>query len=349
LNPLTTLYVDRKDIAVKASRGVLQFHEPDGRRGSVPVAPLERVVVRGRASLDSSAIAALAEAGAGILVLSGRKSQRVGIFVGKPHNDVLRRLGQFDAYRDESARRAWSAALVTAKIRAQVNALRKMLVERPDKRRAITRATTHLEAVRDRVETPPDPPPLATLLGLEGASAASYFRCFAELVPKGFGFAGRRRRPPTDGVNACLSLGYTLLHFEAVCACHEAGLDPLLGLFHEPSFGRESLASDVIEPFRAHVDVWVWNLLRKRILTPASFSADRGAVLLGKAGRQRFYQNFTPLARGLRRLLRRQLQRAARDFADRARTSGSPLPDRSMCVPSTGRRIGRDSEAGDAT
>ncbi len=315
---MTTLYIDRKDLEIKMSRGVLEFHEPGGRRGSVPIAPLERMIVRGRASIATSALGALADAGVGVLILSGRNSRSLATFVGKPHNDVVRRLGQYDAYRDEAARRAWSAALVAAKTRAQLNALRKVLAERQDKRRPIHNATMQLQRVLDRVETS-QPPSLPTLLGLEGAAAAGYFRALREAFPPAFRFEGRRRRPPTDGVNSCLSLGYTLLHFEAVCACHEAGLDPLLGLFHEPAYGRESLAADAIEPLRPHVDVWVWDLLRKRILTPASFTDDRGAVLLGKAGRQRFYERFTPLARGLRRLLRRQLQRTARSFADRAR------------------------------
>jgi CRISPR-associated protein Cas1 len=39
-----------------------------------------------------------------------------------------------------------------------------------------------------------------------------------------------------------------LLHFEAVRMAHAAGLDPLLGFYHRPAFGRESLACDLIEP-----------------------------------------------------------------------------------------------------
>lgn len=312
---MTTLYIDRKDIAVTAAHGALQVHEPSGRRGSVPIVTLERVVVHGRATLATSALGALADAGVGVLVLSGRTSRPLATLVGTPHNDVLRRLGQYEAYRDMAARRRWSATLVAAKTRAQINALGKILTERPDKRRALTRATIGLENALARVENA-EPPSIATVLGLEGAAAASYFKALTEVFPPAFGFRARRRRPPPDGVNACLSLGYTLLHFEAVCACHEAGLDPLLGLLHEPAYGRESLAADAIEPFRPHVDVWAWNLLRKRVLTPESFSEDRGAVLLAKAGRQRFYQHYTPLARALRRLLRRQLHRAAREFAE---------------------------------
>jgi CRISPR-associated protein Cas1 len=62
-------------------------------------------------------------------------------------------------------------------------------------------------------------------------------------------------------------LGYTLLHYDAVRACHIVGLDAKLGFFHEISFGRESLACDLMEPLRTELDRWVWQLFRERLFT----------------------------------------------------------------------------------
>ncbi len=62
--------------------------------------------------------------------------------------------------------------------------------------------------------------------------------------------------PPKDQVNAALSLAYTLLHTDAVIACHAAGLDPLIGFYHDLSFSRESLACDLVEPLRPRVDAY---------------------------------------------------------------------------------------------
>lgn len=92
------------------------------------------------------------------------------------------------------------------------------------------------------------------------------------MLPPALGFTGRNRRPPRDPANACLSLGYTLLHAEAVTAAQAAGLDPLLGFYHRPAFGRESLASDLIEPLRAEVDAWVAALFRDRALREDHFT-----------------------------------------------------------------------------
>ena len=253
------------------------------------------------------------------MMLSGRHGRHLTTCVGRPHNDVVRRLGQFDAYRDVDAREQWARALILAKVNAQHRLLDKALDRRPDKRRILVRAIAQLQSAQRRLSSEGEALGIPSVLGIEGAAAAAYFTAYVELFPPSLGFNGRRRRPPTDPVNACLSLGYTLLHFEAVTASHAAGLDPLLGLYHEPAYGRESLAADVIEPLRPHVDEWVWSLFRERVLSERGFRKDNGGVLLGKAARQRFYERFSPLCLALRRLLRRQLGRAAREFEQRGR------------------------------
>jgi CRISPR-associated protein Cas1 len=164
---------------------------------------------------------------------------------------------------------------------------------------------------------------LDSLRGVEGAAQAGYFRAYTSLFPEALGFHGRNRRPPRDAVNACLSLGYTLVHFEAVRAAHSAGLDPHLGVFHELAFGRESLACDLIEPARPAVDAWVWELFRTRALRVEHFTVDKGACLLEKTGRARFYERFEPLLIGVGRGLRGSCRLLAR--ALRSQTPHAPI------------------------
>ena len=113
-----------------------------------------------------------------------------------------------------------------------------------------------------------------------------------------------------------------MLHSQAVAACTSAGLDPLLGFYHRPAFGRESLASDLIEPLRAAVDLWVWELLRSRTLREEHFSTaaqDGGACLLGKAGRSIFYADWERASKPWQRWLRTQ----CRLLAITLRTAGN--------------------------
>lgn len=317
---MATLYIDRKDIELRYAGGVIEVHEPKGRRGSIPLAGLERVVLHGRVKLSTSVIGAFVKAGASVGMLGGRRSRYLATCVGKPHNDVQRRLGQFDAYRDQAARIEWAKQLVKAKIDAQRRLLQKAMAARPDRRHTLFRGNRRLETAIERLSSGEGALTLPILLGVEGAAAASYFAAYAGLFPSSLGFVARRRRPPTDPVNACLSLAYTLLHYEAVSASHAAGLDPMLGLYHEPAYGRESFAADVIEPFRPHVDEWVWDVFRRRIFTDRGFHREDGAVVLGKPARARFYEHFNPLSEALRRLLRRQVQRVAREFEARGKS-----------------------------
>ena len=159
---------------------------------------------------------------------------------------------------------------------------------------------------------------LENLRGIEGAAQAIYFHALTALFPQSLNFRTRSRRPPRDPVNACLSLGYTLAHFEAVRTLHAAGLDPFLGFFHELSFGRESLACDLIEPVRPSVDAWVWQMFRSRELRSEHFTSDKGACLLEKTGRLRFYERFEPFLESLARRFRSYGRLLVRDLRSEA-------------------------------
>ncbi len=109
-------------------------------------------------------------------------------------------------------------------------------------------------------------------LGIEGAAAHLYFQALTEVFPPAMGFRGRQRRPPPDPVNALLSLGYSMLHTQAVNSCRMVGLDPAIGFYHELAYGRESLAADLIEPLRPRYDRWAWRLLAEKQLRDYHFN-----------------------------------------------------------------------------
>jgi CRISPR-associated protein Cas1 len=145
---------------------------------------------------------------------------------------------------------AWAQGIVHAKINRQARVLARWRQDRPDARLALTRAERGVATVREALavlhaDSGDTFVRLATLRGLEGTAARAHFAGLAAVLPPALGFTGRNRRPPRDPANACLSLGYTLLHAEAVTAAQAAGLDPLLGFYHRPAFGCESLASDL--------------------------------------------------------------------------------------------------------
>ncbi len=92
-----------------------------------------------------------------------------------------------------------------------------------------------------------------SLRGLEGSGAACYFRHLPLAFSKDWGFSRRVRRPPTDPVNAVLSLLYTLLINRCCAAVRIAGLDPAPACLHAAAYGRQSLPLDLVEEFRPMV------------------------------------------------------------------------------------------------
>lgn len=312
-----TLFVDRSDCEVSLNGKVLALRVPDEPTRHIPAALLERVVLRANTRLTSGVLSGLASIGVGVLMLGGRRGDRMASIVGAPHKDVRLRITQVRRYDDPSFRNAWCRYLINAKLKSQYRLLQRALNERPDLRKRLFGPLGTLATVRERLDLCAD---LDSMRGLEGAGAAAYFRGFAALFPASLAFKSRVRRPPTDPVNACLSLGYTLLYGLAVEACHTQGLDPMLGYLHTPCHGRASLAADLMEPWRAQVDALVWSLFRTRRLESDHFGQDgAGACLLGKAGRSHFYTEWAGQLKPLRSALRRHARLATRAIGDLAR------------------------------
>ncbi len=136
---------------------------------------------------------------------------------------------------------------------------------------------------------------LETILGLEGAGSAAYFRCFGKLLsdPVRWPFPGRVKRPPTDAVNSLLSFGYSLLTNKVASAVQLVGFDHFVGYLHSAVYGRPALALDLMEEFRpVIVDAVVLNLLNNRMLTPNDFVIEVGAYRLKDQPRKVFLTKF---------------------------------------------------------
>lgn len=320
---MALLLLDRTQLEVKSEGDTLALYGAGQRRGTVPVKLIDRCVIHGaQTRLDSGVLIKLAEAGATTVLMSPRTANRVAIVLGPQHNAAAIRLAQAQRVMDDSWCRQWALHIMRSKLTRQQRTLKHWMNVRPDARKPLWDALQTLEPILKALQAidAAQPPELGTLRGKEGSAARAYFGGLAGVMPPALEFTGRNRRPPRDPVNACLSLAYTMLHVEAVHACTRAGLDPFLGFYHRPSFGRESLASDLIEPLRPVADLWVWGLLRERTLRLEHFAMDKGACLLGKAGRAVFYaqwENGTPK-------LRRWLRNVTANLANQLRSQGEP-------------------------
>lgn len=303
------LILDRPGLRLDYERATLLVREPGRPPRAVPLRQVERLVAGPRLELSAGVLGVLAAHGVSLVVVNGRHPERTAELVAHESANARRRLAQYAFLRAEPHRLSWALAVVGLKVRRQAAFLTRAHRARPDV--PMGGVLRRLGAILARLAEPAAPLTLESLRGLEGAAAAAYFEGFPRLFAPALGFTQRRRRPPPDPVNACLSLGYTLLHAEAGGAARAAGLDPLLGGFHEPAYGNNALASDLIEPLRPALDAWVWALFREGTLRPEHFRHEEAACLLQRHAQSVYYEAI----HGRMRVWRRVLRRYARGFA----------------------------------
>ena len=221
-----------------------------------------------------------------------------GITRGHSLTNVLVRIAQFRHAADPASCLRLARQFVRGKIHNQRVLFMRNHIEPPE------RTKLRLGQAREDLDRAHS---LETLLGMEGAAAAEYFAQFAGLLrtrddvnPESadetvarFDFTTRNRRPPTDPVNALLSLAYSLLAKECTLAAAAVGLDPYVGFYHQPRHGRPALALDLMEEFRPIIaDSAVITAINNRFVSPADFVTAGRAVNLNSAGRKQFFQCF---------------------------------------------------------
>jgi len=228
---------------------------------------IEQVVLMGSVTISPGAMAYLLEQGIDTVFLSiyGKYRGRLISQFGK--NIDLRRL-QFQKLADSGFRLVTARSCVRAKILNCRVLLRRYNQE--IQHQAVTDAVHKLRRLArqaDSCET------VESLMGIEGAGAATYFGTLKHLIRvPDIPFDGRNRRPPKDPINVLLSLGYTLLANTIQTRVNIAGLDPYAGCLHAMEYGRPSLVLDLMEEFRPIlVDSLVLTLINKHIIRASDF------------------------------------------------------------------------------
>ncbi len=210
----------------------------------------------------------------------------LGRACGYSSKNVELRMAQYGAARDTSFCLRFARGIVAAKIRNGRTMLRR---NHEAVEASVLSELEQLAKKADAVEQ------AESLLGIEGTAARVYFAAFAGMI-KGasevkdtFDWAGRNRRPPKDPLNALLSFAYALLSKEYALALEAVGLDPMLGYYHRPRFGRPALALDLMEEMRPIVaDSTVISAINNGVVAPDDFIRAAGSVAIRPEARKRF-------------------------------------------------------------
>lgn len=277
---MTTLYIDRKGSRLREDSGSIAVYVAAERVRAFPVRMLDAVVVTAGAEIESNVLLRLSAAGVPVTILNRRAPSRSACFAPARSPLAGRRIAQYRASLDPAWRCQWSVRILRAKFRGQIITLLEALRLREDLRAPLAAGIERLRAASRSLDAAPADP--ESLLGKEGAAGAAYFDAYRRLFAPALNFAGRNRRPPRDPVNACLSLAYTLAYAIVSREAVAAGLDPLIGFYHEPLHARDSLFCDLLEPLRPRLDRWIWRLFRERTLRPEHFRASQAPARWAK-------------------------------------------------------------------
>lgn len=286
------VYVQEQGAKIGISNQILHVRNAKGEvLQEVRLADMSQLNILGNVGITTPAIRELANAGIPVSFFSFG-GWYYGRLEGNGHKNVELRQAQYRSADMPGVALNLGRRFVAAKI-----ANCRTLVRRnhPDPPQDV------LDGLEQMRQAAMEAPILEELLGYEGNAARLYFSAFNGMLrpPSGsdptmqMSFEGRKRRPPTDPINALLSFTYALLTKDWTVTLGSVGFDPFLGFFHHPRYGRPSLALDLMEEFRPLVaDSVVLQVVNGGIIGPDDFVRSSLGVAIKPAARKKLIQAY---------------------------------------------------------
>lgn len=259
----------------------------------VPCNKIEAVLIFGNVQFTTQAVHELFEHGIEMAILT-RTGRLIGQLTSPMTKNIELRVQQFKKYEDEPFKLEFSKSIVQGKIANSLQVLRSFGYNHPE-----TDLKEEINGLGKAAIEVPKTTTGESLNGVEGSAARNYFNGFGKMILGEFGFTGRKKYPAPDPVNGLLSLGYTMVFNEISSLLDGLGFDPYLGYYHKIDYGRASLASDLLEEFRAPVsDRLTLKLINNRVLKQEDFYKNpkgEGVYLTREALKRYFaeYEDFT--------------------------------------------------------
>jgi CRISPR-associated protein Cas1 len=296
------LYLNTPGYRVGCKDEVLTVKDKDKLIEEVRMRDVSHVALFGNIQISTQAIQSLCEQEVPVTYFS-MGGWFYGITRGHALKNVFLRMEQFRLAREEKFCLGLARQFVHGKIRNHRTLLMRNHLEPSEAIIGKLKRASEDALAAASIEE---------LLGIEGAAASQYFQQFGGMVKVeddlpglgmaientkqrmfNFNFNHRNRRPPTDPVNAMLSLAYSMLAKDCTLAALAVGFDPYLGFYHQPRFGRPALGLDLMEEFRPLIaESTVLNCINNRIVTDKDFVKAGQAVNLTVPGRKRFFQTY---------------------------------------------------------
>jgi CRISPR-associated protein Cas1 len=283
------LYLTEQGSVLRKEGERLVVEKDDQVLLDIPADKVESVLLFGNVQFTTQAVHLLFRHGVEMALFTSH-GQLLGQLTSSFPGNVALRQAQYRRHDDGAFPLSFARTIVKAKLANGLEVLKHFRHNHPE-----VDFQKELDLLQNSVASVDAQPDLSSILGAEGHGARVYFDGFARMVRKTFGFTGRVKHPATDPVNALLSLGYTLVYKEIGSLLDGLGFDPYLGFFHQPRHGHATLASDLLEEFRAPlVDRLTLFLVNDRVLQEQDFytHAPSGGIHLKDESRKRYFLHY---------------------------------------------------------
>ncbi len=278
---MSTLYITTQGASVHRNSGQIVVRKNAAILQNIPDEQVKQITLVGNVNLSTPVMAFCLDKQIEVVFLT-----QGGKFRGRLDSGATRavdiRKAQYDRAHNKEFCLRTAKAFIYAKIHNQLALARRQNTS-PNEMATLAAMLRRSKTARD----------LEALRGIEGAASAGYFKMFRAWIPSPFVFKNRVAHPPTDEVNALLSLSYTLIHNRITTQLNFIGLDPYMGFFHQARNGHAALASDLVEEFRPVIgDALVLKLVRRKFIKPEDFERVGRAFNLSANGKKVFFREF---------------------------------------------------------
>ncbi len=245
---------------------------------SVPAETVETIQLFGKIQLTTQCMEECLKRGINVVFYSSNGAY-FGRLVSPNHVNVARQ--RIQAALSNDFKMAMARNIIRAKISNQIVILRRYsrykTVKCEEEITQMQRLARKLEGC-EKVEE---------IMGYEGAAARCYFAALGKLIDPDFRFDKRSRRPPKDPFNSMISLGYSIIMNEIYGKLEGKGLNPYFGVLHQDREKHPTLASDLMEEWRAVlIDSLTMSLVNGHEIQLEDFNReeDNPGIYLSKKG-----------------------------------------------------------------
>lgn len=283
---MSYLYVCEQGASIGLADNRFQVKYRDGMVKSIPAETLEVMEVFGKVQITTQCIEECLKRGVNILYYSTNGAY-YGRLISTNHVNVQRQRLQAERTKDLDFRIAFSKRLIDAKIRNQIVVMRRYARHGNYN---VERSVVEMQNMYKKLENAKS---IEQVMGYEGTAAKTYFRELGRMIDPQFAFSGRTRRPPKDPFNSLISLGYSIILNEFYGKIEGKGLNPYFGVMHSDHEKHPTLASDLMEEWRAVlIDSLALSMLNGHELCKDDFytETEQPGVFLEKDGFKKYIQ-----------------------------------------------------------